>query len=261
MADTRERPALERDRGGGHRSRMNAFPETRPSVIGALAGDDAPARDRALDLVLRAYRGPVVEHLRHQWRLESADAEDLAHDFFAQALERDWLARFDPAKGRFRTFLRACLRAFASTAHDADRAQKRGGHLAFVPLDLADDLAGGMAGDLADDAADLTFDHEWARSILALALDALRLECDTAGRAMTFAVFAAHDVDGADATDPPTYASLAERFGLPVTQVANYLHWARRRFRAHVLDTLRALTASDAEYRDEVRTLIGREPS
>jgi hypothetical protein len=43
-----------------------------------------------------------------------------------------------------------------------------------------------------------------------------------------------------------------------VTQVANYLHWARGHFRGHVLDTLRALTASDEEFRDEARSLLGR---
>jgi hypothetical protein len=44
-----------------------------------------------------------------------------------------------------------------------------------------------------------------------------------------------------------------------VTQVANYLHWARNRFRGHALETLRALTTSDAEFREEARTLLGRD--
>jgi hypothetical protein len=68
----------------------------------------------------------------------------------------------------------------------------------------------------------------------------------------------AHDVDGAD--DPPRYADLARRIGIPVTQVANYLYWARNHFREQVLDTLRSLTASDAEFRDEARALLGRAP-
>ena len=232
---------------------MGAFPDTRLSLFVALAGDDVAERERALDLVLRAYRAPVVELLRRQWHLEHADAEDLAHDFFAQALARDWLTRFDASKGRFRTFLRACLRAYASTAHDARSAQRRGGQLTAVPLDLAGELPGA-----SDD--DATFDHEWARSVLALALDALREECEAAERATTFAVFVAHHLEGADADAPPTYLVLAERFNLPVTQVANFLHWARSRFRLRVLETLRSLTTTDAEYRDEVRALLGRHP-
>ena len=150
---------------------------------------------------------------------------------------------------------RACaptrLRAYASDAHDRTSAHKRGGHLTAVPFE---DAGAGLAT-AADDEA---FDREWARGVLDLALDALRAECDAAGRATTFEVFMACDVRGAEADAPPTYASVAATFGLPVTQVANYLHWARTRFRRQVLDTLRALTTSDAEFRAEARALLGR---
>ena len=230
---------------------MSVFPDTRPSLVLALSDDDSPARERAIDLVMRAYRGPVIAVLRRQWQLEPADAEDLAHDFLAQALAKDWLRRFDPARGRFRTFLRSCLRAFASDAHDRASAHKRGGHLTAVTFEEA------SAG-LATQDDDETFDREWARGVLDLALDALRTECEATGRATTFEVFMACDVRGAEADAPPTYASVAASFSLPVTQVANYLHWARGRFRRQVLDTLRALTTSDAEFRAETRALLGR---
>jgi hypothetical protein len=110
-----------------------------------------------------------------------------------------------------------------------------------------------------DPALDALFEREWVRSVLARAVEALRAECEGAMRETTFAVFLAHDIDGADLDTPPSYASLAVRFGIPVTQVTNFLNWARRRFRAHVLATLRSLTTSDAEFREEARTLLGVE--
>jgi DNA-directed RNA polymerase specialized sigma24 family protein len=118
-----------------------------------------------------------------------------------------------------------------------------------------DDLAGDVPA--SDPEVDALFEREWARSVLAQALERLRAECDAAGRASTYAVFVDYDVDGAQAGDGRSYADVAARHGLPVTQVTNYLNWARRRFRAHTLDTLRALTASDAEFRDEARALLG----
>ncbi|NUQ11601.1 MAG: sigma-70 family RNA polymerase sigma factor [Gemmatimonadaceae bacterium] len=232
---------------------MALFPDTRVSLVENLSSADASARDRAVGLVVAAYRAPVVAVLRRQWSLDLADAEDLAHDFFAHALERAWLSRYDPARGRFRTFLRTCLQAYASTAHEAAGRQKRGGHLRPVALDDASLLS------IPPDV-DRLFEQEWARSVMTIALERLRQECQAAGRASTFDVFHAHDVDGADAEAPPRYADIAARFGLPVTQVANFLHWARTRFRAHVLSTLRELTASDAEFREEARALLGREP-
>jgi hypothetical protein len=46
-------------------------------------------------------------------------------------------------------------------------------------------------------------------------------------------------------------------FDIPVTQVTNYLAWARRRLRAHVLDVLRAQCGSEDEFREEARALLG----
>jgi DNA-directed RNA polymerase specialized sigma24 family protein len=227
------------------------FPETHVSLVVALSSNDDTARDRAVDLVVAAYRAPVIAVLRRQWSLAMEDAEDLAHDFFSHALERAWLARYDREKGRFRTFLRRCLQDFASTQYEASRRLKRGGHVTVVSLENADNIS-------TDADVDRLFDQEWARSVLTLSLDRLREECLGAGRQVTFDVFVAHDVDGAD--EPPRYADLAERFNIPETQVANYLHWARNRFRGHALETLRALTTSDAEFREEARTLLGRDP-
>jgi DNA-directed RNA polymerase specialized sigma24 family protein len=230
---------------------VSVFPETRVSLVIALSSDDPSLRARAVDLVVRAYRTPVIAVLRRQWSLEFADAEDLAHDFFAHALEREWLARYDRDKGRFRTFLRKCLQDFASTRHEAANRLKRGGHLVAVSLEQAPELT-------AEADVDRLFEQEWIRSVMTMALDRLSVECQAANRQSTYDVFIAHDVDGAEA--PPRYADIAVRFGVPVTQVANYLHWARARFRGHVLETLRALTGSDAEYRDEARALLGRAP-
>jgi hypothetical protein len=245
---------LENRAPASERWRVGIFPDTRLSVVAGLSSDDPAVRERAVELVVRAYRAPVIAVLRQQWGLDTADAEDLAHDFLAHALERSWLARYDAAKGRFRTFLRVCLRDFTSTARERAGRQKRGGHLAAVPLDSVPELA-------ADgDQLDALFQREWVRSVMTLALEGLREECLAAGREATYEVFVAHDVAGADLETPPSYAATAARFALPVSQVANYLNWARARFRTQVIETLRALTASDAEFRDEARALLGRAP-
>ena len=58
----------------------------------------------------------------------------------------------------------------------------------------------------------------------------------------------------------PTYAALARDLGLTATEVTNELAWARRSFRAIVLDILRGLCATDEEFRAEARDLLGVEP-
>jgi hypothetical protein len=120
-----------------------------------------------------------------------------------------------------------------------------------VPLDDATLIA-------TDDDSAAIFDREWMRSVLSIALAALHEECIAHDRATTWQVFSEYDVDGADLDERPTYESLAKRIGIPPTQVTNYLNWARRRFRGHVLATVRELTANDAEYREEVGALLGK---
>lgn len=229
---------------------MALFPETEVSAVAQLRSADEVVRARAAEVVVRTYRGPIIAVLQRRFGLDLTDAEDLAHDFLAQALAREWLQRYDPARARFRTFLRSCVAAYASTAHEAAGRLKRGGSASHVPLDDAVMAA-------PDASLDELFDREWVRSIIAMALEALRAECHAAGRASTWAVFAAREVEGAESASPPSYAQLAERFDVPVTQVTNFLAWARPRFRAHVLDALRAVCASEAEFRAEARALLG----
>jgi hypothetical protein len=74
------------------------------------------------------------------------------------------------------------------------------------------------------------------------------------------ALFERYDVDVADGERPPSYAELASEYGLPVTQVTNYLAWARRAFRSAVLERLREATGSDEEFRAEARDVLGIDP-
>lgn len=230
------------------------LPDTRDTLIAALGSDRPADRDRALDLIARAYRDPVVAILARRWQLARDDAEDLAQEFFAAAVAKEWFKRFEPSRGRFRTFLRSCLDDFArASLRDAARL-KRGGGAAHLSLDDAGVSLG------TDAEVDALFDREWARSVLGIALERLRQDCDAHDRAVAWRLYERYDLSDHPDTQRPTYAVLAAETGEPVTQVTNHLHWARKRMREHVLATLRALTADDAEYRDEVRALTGVDP-
>jgi DNA-directed RNA polymerase specialized sigma24 family protein len=226
------------------------FPITRLSVIEALSSDDSERRRTAADLLARAYWTPIAVTLSTRWHLERPDAEDLTQEFLAEALRKEWLVRYDPAKARFRTFLRICLDRFAANALQASRRLKRGGGAEMLSID--DDLLPAASDNDADDR----FRQEWVRSIFTLALDAMRREAADTGKAVHAAIFQAYDVD--DAHDArPSYRELGERFSLPETTITNHLAWARRSFRRHVLEVLRSLAGSESEYRQDARELLG----
>ena len=239
-----------------------AFPETHRSVVLAVRSPDQQERARAIEAVVAAYWRPVYRHVRARFRVPDEEAEDLAQGFFAIALEKGWLARYEPARGRFRTYLLACLEAFVANQRRAGRRLKRGGGVTLVPLESQD--ADGETRELQlADGSDLEaeFQREWSRSLFALAVQALRQRCLGTSREVAFALFERYDLEDHDASERPRYADLAAEFSLPVTQVTNHLHWARRELRKTVLEKLRGITASEEEFRAEARALFGAEPS
>lgn len=247
---TESRPA-----GGG------AFPATRRSVVLAVRSGEAEVRRQAFGALVEAYWRPTYKLLRLRWHLDPSEAEDATQDFFARALEKGWFARYDPARARFRTYLRTCLDGFAANRRKAARREKRGGGATPLSLDFA-----GAEGELshlepADDlSADELFHREWVRGVFQLAVERLQRELLDGGHELRFRLFERYDLEGDDGGSRPTYGELAAEQGVAVTRVTNELAAARRALRRVVLDLLREITGSEAEFRDEARALLGVDP-
>jgi len=238
------------------------FPTTRHSIVQALSSPEPEVRRRAFDTLARCYWKPVYKYVRLRWHADPQDAEDLTQDFFAQAFEKGHLDRYDPAKARFRTYLRVCVDGAVANAKKAGARLKRGGGIVFVPMDFpaAEHETLAVTGDTADGTEEEFFRREWIRSLFELALGRLRDECQTEGKETAFRLFQKYDVEREAEIPAPTYAGLAQAFNVPETQVTNLLAYARRRFRHHVLEVLGELTASDEEFAAEARDILGASP-
>lgn len=232
------------------------FPPTRASVVDALRSGGAAERERALGTLVAAYWRPVYRHVRQKWGKGHEEAADLTQDFFAELLARDLLARYDAGKARLRTYLRLCVDGLAANAAKAASRQKRGGGATPLSLDFAgarEDLE--RAAPAAGEDPERAFEREWARSVLALALERLPSSLEGRGKGIAFELFELCEL-GAEA-EVPSYAELAARFGVSVSDVTNGLSLARRELRRIVLDLLRELTGSEEELRLEARALLG----
>ena len=227
------------------------FPTTRRSVIVALASADAAERERAFDTLVACYWKPLYKYARVAFRRAREDAEDLTQGFFVRAFEKESLAAYDASKASFRTFLRLLFDRFASNEWKAEQALKRGGGEVHLDFDSAEAEIGRETSTATPEEY---FQQEWVRSVFALAVDRLRARCEEEGKQKHFAVFEAYDLDDDRGV---SYRELAVRFGIPETQVTNYLAAMRRRFRETVLDALREVTATENEFRAEARALLG----
>lgn len=234
------------------------FPATRLSILSLARSGDAATRRRAHDAVATAYWKPVYKYIRLRWRAEPHDAEDLTQGFFADAVDSPLFDRYDPARGRFRTYLRTCVDGFVSNARKAEGRQKRGGAVTHVPLDFT--TAEGEVRELAiagrEDPESL-FRDEWIRRLFEMAIEETRTQCASDDKEIHFKLFERYDLAPRDPSMRVTYDDLAREFDLPVTQVTNFLAIARRRFRGVLLERVRELTENEEEYRAEVRELLG----
>jgi DNA-directed RNA polymerase specialized sigma24 family protein len=234
------------------------FPPTRHSLLEAARSLDPGERRAGFERVAEAYWKPVYAYLRLRCGASPEDAEDLTQGFFARAFEKRFFDAYDPGRARFRTFVRICLDGYAANERAAERRLKRGGGAVLLSLDFA-----GAERDLPEPAAvtadaDEIFHREWVRAACAEAVEETRRQCRASGRELALALFERCDLADLAESDRPTYATLAAEFALPETQVPNLLGAARRLFRAAMVDVVRARTASDEEFEEEARRLLGR---
>ena len=229
--------------------RPAGFPTTRWSRVaraGDPAGDDARAAPTEL---CAAYWYPIYAMIR---RLGHADALDLTQGYFARLLEKPVIAAADPARGRFRAFLRADCRFYLSDCRDRQRAEKRGGGRSSLSID-ARDAEGRYILEPADDLApDRLFDRTWALTLLGRTIDRLAADYAAAGRGAVF-----ERLQGVlTGAGKVPYARVATDLGLTEAAVQQAASRLRRRYREALRDEIAATLddpsdeAVDAEIRD-----------
>jgi RNA polymerase sigma-70 factor (ECF subfamily) len=207
---------------------------------------NSPDGRRALAELCNAYYEPVVTFLRYD--LRDADmARELAHDFFAHMLGGGTIVRAEQERGRFRSYLLGAVKHFLSHRREALRRLKRGGGVENIPLNETEVRSVPDAGALSPDAA---FDRQWALTVVAHALEALRQECVVEGRADFFEQvkpWLTGDTARGDQT------ALAASCGMNANALKVAVHRLKRRFRqllkAEVTGTLDDPGLVEAEMR------------
>jgi RNA polymerase sigma factor (sigma-70 family) len=215
------------------------FLSTRPSLLQAMTGT---VSSDALERVVALYWKPVYRFIRHKFGTDNEDAKDLTQRFFATtAIERDFFARYDPNRASFRTYLRMAVERFAANEHAASNRQKRGGDVVFEPMEENISTA---------DSPEQAFERDCQRQVFALAVNDLRTSAKRRASGSTSG-YLKHTISPEG--ERPSYAELAELHNIAETTVTNHLSWARRTLRMLVMERIRGVTASEREFREEMR--------
>jgi DNA-directed RNA polymerase specialized sigma24 family protein len=226
----------------------------------AVGSDDPVERARAFERLVRVYWKPVYKHLRVRWRLPDEQAADLTQGFFARALEQRMFSSYDPGRALFRTYLKLCLDRHVLKDAESRQRQKRGDGVVTLSLDFpAAERELESLVPPSPDTIESYFDREWTRHLVGMTVAALRERCEQSGKQLTFQVFQRYVLEE-DSAERPSYAQLAGELGIKVSDVTNYLAFARRAFRRLLLEQLREITGSEEELAAEARALLGGAP-
>ena len=225
------------------------FPTTAWNLIASTAPSNS-GRQEALEQLCRIYWRPLYAFLRRQG-VGVSDAQDLVQGFLARLLSRGDLENTDPSKGRFRNYLLAGLRNFTIKQAEKQKAEKRGGKLEFVPLDLEQQERLSRP-DMTAPSPEAACDRQLARILLSRALQRLREEQVARGKGHQFAELEPF-LDGAGAQE---YTAVATRLGLSPNAVAVTVHRWRGRLRELLRSEIAVLAGSRREAEVELHELL-----
>ncbi len=228
------------------------FVSTRWSVVLSAGDLTSPHAATALEALCRAYWYPLYAYVRRRGH-SPADAEDLTQEFFAHLLAHNWVARADPHKGRFRSFLLMAMSRFLANEWDKAHTLKRGAQIRLVPLQL-DDAEPRYAQEPADTSTpEQAFEKQWALATLDEVLQHLRAEFERAGKAVLFAALKPCLI-GSRETQP--YAALASELGMTEGAVKAAVSRLRERYRERLKEAIAHTVASPSDVDAELRHLI-----
>ena len=234
-----------------HVNAGGAFLTTRWSRVVRAGDSDHPEAHEALSGLCQDYWRPLYHFARRKGHSHE-DAQDLTQGFIAGLLEKGSIARANPERGRFRTFLLSAFCYYLSNEYRDQTTLKRGGNGRI--LSLQDGAQVGLLEQAVDNMTpEHAYERSWALALLERVLVRLRAEYLKAGRAQLFEVIQPH-LSGA--AGRPGYAALGASVGMSESAITVAVHRMRRRYGELLREEIAATVAAPEEVEDELRHLL-----
>ena len=228
------------------------FATTHWSVVLAAGQLDSPQTADALEKLCRTYWHPLYAYVRRAG-YGPEDSQDLTQAFFASLLQKDAIARADPDRGRFRSFLLASLKHFLADHRDKARAQKRGGGWEWLELDTEHAEAAYLREPVDAMTPDRVYERRWAMTLMEEAMTRLRNEQRAAGTPDQFDILSTLLLDDSHSAN---YSDAARRLGLSANAVAAVVYRLRKRYRHLIRAEIAQTVAGPAEVEAELKHLL-----
>ena len=222
------------------------------TVLAAQEASSTEAR-AALEILCGVYWYPLYAFVRRQGH-DAEEARDLTQAYFAELLEKQYLADYDPGRGRFRAFLKVSVKHFLSKERDKAQAWKRGGRTQTFSLE-AQDAEGRYRYEPADRLTpEQIFERRWALTVLERALGRLREEQAEANRSREF-----ERLEGflSSQGEETSYREAAAELKTSEKALRTTVHRLRRRFASLLREEVSGTVSSPEELDHELKHLLG----
>jgi RNA polymerase sigma-70 factor (ECF subfamily) len=227
------------------------FKPTHWSVVLATRDEDGPEARDALERLCRTYWFPLYAYVRRRG-YSHEEAEDLTQAFLAHLLERNRIARADPQRGRFRSFLLAAMQNFLADHWDRLKAQKRGGRAPMVAWDSMSAESRYRSEAADPHTPEDLYQRQWAKALLEAVFERLRQEFEAQGKARLFAQL---KVCLTQSRAQIPYGRLAAALDVGEAAVRMAVHRLRQRYRDLLRAEIARGLADPAEIEEELRDL------
>jgi RNA polymerase sigma-70 factor (ECF subfamily) len=230
----------------------HAFDTTQWTMVVQAGQHSSPESRRALSALCECYWYPLYAYVRRRG-YQPAEAQDLTQAFFTELLEKDRLRLADQQRGRFRAFLLASLQNFVANQWRAAHAQKRGGQMPAVSLDLGSAESRYRFEPSTDWTPERIYERRWALTLLDRAMNRLRSEYETAGKLAVYERMKNHLAGGSQL---PSYEHLASDLKMTEGSVKVAIHRMRKRCRELLRAEIGETVADPSEIDEELRSLF-----
>jgi RNA polymerase sigma factor (sigma-70 family) len=229
-----------------------AFPTTSWGEVRRAAGDTSVESSRALASLCEAYWHPLYFYIRRKG-YDAEDARDLTQEFFARLLEKHYLKDVQEERGRFRSFLLACVKHFLLNDLDRSRAGKRGGGTPLLRLELDGAERRFSVARTEPSSPERIFERQWALTLLQRVMDRLREESLDKEKGEQFNRLKGYLMGEADQVP---YAQVAATLDMTEGAVRVAVHRLRGRYGQLLREEIAATVSDPGEVDDEIRFLF-----
>lgn len=229
------------------------FGSTHWSVVLAAGGGAESEATAALERLYRTYAAPLYGYVRRQGHAPDA-AMVIVQDLFLALVRKNQLASVSRAKGRFRSYLLACVNHLLANDWHQRHRLKRGGGEPTIALDALGEEARLGLEPVEARTPETLYERRWALALMEAAFARLAGEWQAQGKGALFDALR-DSLSGDD--EFAGHAVTAAALGMTEGAVRVAVHRLRVRFRDLVYAEIARTVSSPAEVEEEWQHLIG----